>query len=95
MSKYNQFTIIIAPETKWCDYLELTKACSCLNGAALKLFIYFSGFAPYEEIDFSPKTFCEMYSVSISSEKNAFRELLENNYLNIKHYGKRINQNRL
>ena len=81
MSKHNQFTIIISPETNWCDYLELVDACGCLNGAALKLYIYLSSFKPYDEIDFSPKVFCDIYNVSVSSEKNAFRELLEKKYL--------------
>lgn len=81
MSKHNQFIIIISPNTQWCDYLELVEACGCLNGAALKLYIYLSSFVPGEEIDFSPKMFCEMYNVSASSEKNAFRELLEKNFL--------------
>lgn len=81
MAIKNQFTIKISENTKWCDYIELMEACKNLNGSALKLFIYFSGFSPYEEFNFSPKIFCERYGVSMSSEKNAFSELLQKGYL--------------
>ena len=77
----NQFTIKISENTQWCDYIELMDACKALNGSALKLFIYFSGFGPNQEFYFFPKIFCENYGVSMSSEKNAFSELLQKGYL--------------
>lgn len=78
---HNQFIIKISNSTQWCDYQELIEACSSLNGAALKLYIYFCSFMAGEEINFFPKNFCELFNVSLTSEKNAFNELIRENYL--------------
>lgn len=77
----NQFTIRTSENVRWCDYIELVDACRALNGSALKLFIYFSSLGPNQEFNFFPKIFCERYGVSMSSEKNAFSELLQEGYL--------------
>ena len=57
------------------------EACRELNGVAFKLYIYLTAFEPDNEINFSPKIFCDIVDVSMSSEKNAFKELLEKNFL--------------
>lgn len=77
----NQLTIKIAEDSHWGKYQEIVEACQCLNGAALKLYFYFSGIAPGEEHLFFPKNFCSLFNVSTSSEKNALQELIVNGYL--------------
>lgn len=82
MAKYcNQYTIIIANTCEWCDCEELFEACSELNGAALKLYLYFSAHGAGATIDFSPSNFCKMMNVSLGAEKNAFLELINKNFL--------------
>lgn len=77
----NQLTIKISEDTTWGHYRELFEACRCLNGAALKLYIYFTSMPPGEEFYFFPKIFCELYNVSMSSEKNALQELIIEGYI--------------
>lgn len=81
MAMHNQFVIEISEQSQWADYVELVEACNNLNGAALKLYIYFSAHAPGDVFDFYPKIFCDSYGVSMSAEKKAFQELVENKYL--------------
>ena len=81
MSYCNQFIIRIDKDYRWLEYEDTVKACCCLNGAALKLYIYLNSFAPHEQINFSPKDFCEEMQVSPNSEKNAFKELIKYNFL--------------
>lgn len=78
---HNQLTIKIKEDSHWGNYLEIVDACSVLNGAALKLYLYFTSMSPGEELDFFPKTFCDLFNVSPSSEKNALQELILNGYL--------------
>lgn len=78
---HNQLTIKITEDTRWGSYQELVEACASLNGAALKLFIYFTSMEPGVEFNFFPKNFCELFNVSLSSEKNALRELIIQGYL--------------
>lgn len=77
----NQLTIKISEDTAWCYYPDLLEACQNLNGAALKLYIYFSSMAPGDELEFFPKIFCKLYNVSMSSEKNALQELIIQGYV--------------
>ena len=81
MSHYNQFMIKIDKDYAWLEYNDTVEACRCLNGAALKLYIYFNSFSPHEYINFSPKDFCEEMQLSPNSEKNAFRELIKYDFL--------------
>ena len=81
MKYCNQFIIKINKEVKWGDYVQIMEACRELNGVAFKLYIYLTAFEPDNEINFSPKNFCDIVNVSMSSEKNAFKELLEKNFL--------------
>ncbi len=37
--------------------------------------------APGDELEFFPKIFCELYNVSMSSEKNALQELIIQGYV--------------
>lgn len=78
---YNQFVITVANTCEWCDCDELFEACSELNGVALKLYLYFSSHGAGAVINFSPAIFCEIMKVGISSERNAFLELLSKGYL--------------
>lgn len=78
---HNQLTIKIGYNVQWCNYMELVNACKELNGAALKLFIYLCSLEPGKEFDFFPKIFCDSFNVSLSSEKNAFKELLLHGFL--------------
>lgn len=81
MKYCNQFTIKIDKTVAWCDYIQLIEACRELNGVALKLYIYLTAFEPDTDINFFPKNFCDTVNVSMASEKNAFKELLEKNFL--------------
>ena len=81
MSYHNQFTIKIDKDYAWLEYDDTIEACQVLNGAALKLYIYFNSYAPQEFFDFSPKSFCEEMNLSPNSEKNAFQELIEHGFL--------------
>lgn len=78
---HNQLTIKIDKNTQWGSYQELVEACASLNGAALKLFIYFTSMEPGVEFNFFPKSFCDLFNVSLSSEKNALQELIIHGYL--------------
>lgn len=81
MKYCNQFIIKINKEVKWCDHIQIMEACRALNGVAFKLYVYLTAFEPDSEINFSPKNFCDIADVSMSSEKNAFKELLEEKFL--------------
>ena len=81
MKRGNQFTIYFDKENHWCNGKELQVALSSLNGVALKLYIYFSAHSPNTFLDFFPVMFCEYANVSMTAEKNAFKELQENGYL--------------
>lgn len=77
----NQFTIQIDYNVDWKNYDAIMEACRNLNGAAFKLFVYLSSFDKGEEFYFFPKLFCDTCNVSLTSEKNAFNELLIKQYL--------------
>lgn len=72
----NQFIVKIDKTEECADWLELLTACKMLNGVALKLYIYLNSFHCGQEVKLSPKSFCEETGVSLTSEKNAFKELL-------------------
>lgn len=76
----NQFIIIIS-ENKSFTYTDITLAAKKLNNCAFKLYLYFNFFRAGEIVQFFPSLFCNDFNVSMSSEKRAFQELVENSYL--------------
>lgn len=82
MAQYNnQFTIHIAPNIEWGNYADIVQASRELRSSSLKLFLYFSSHLPDSDLIFYPSVFCDEFSVSMSSEKRSFQELLEKGYL--------------
>ena len=75
-----QFTIVMT-NNHWGDYDIIRAAARTLNGVAFKLFFYLSAFKDNSTIEFSPSDFCKYAQVSLTSEKNAFKELVLNKYL--------------
>ena len=77
----NQFIIKIQKENEeWLRYENLLEIYK-LNGSAFKLYIYFCTFANNEEILFSPAAIQEETGLAKNSIKNAFNELVLNDYL--------------
>lgn len=60
---------------------NLAEAARNLNGAALKLYLYFLSNTDGYHKDFSPQHFCNIYGCSRSSAARAFDELVEQNYI--------------
>lgn len=82
MAQYNnQFTIHISPHIQWGNYQELVQASRELHSSAFKLFLFLTSHRPDTDLIFYPSVFCEEFSVSMSSEKRSFQELLDKGYL--------------
>lgn len=77
----NQFTINIKKSYDWLEYEDTMKACRALNGAAFKVYVYLSSFCEGEEISFSPQAIGEELGIGTSTVRNAFNELVRENYI--------------
>ena len=80
---YNRTVTIIKQQNdgNWISYDDLIKACQLLNGAALKLFIYFTSYESGHVLKISPQYICPQIGISLNSERNAFVELQLKGYL--------------
>ena len=67
-------------DAPWLEYIYIKDAANNLNGAAFKLFIYFSSLMS-EEIIFSPSNYAQEFGGGITSARRAFGELIEAGYL--------------
>lgn len=77
----NQSTVNINKTYAWLDFEDTLNACRTLNGAAFKVYVYFSSFVGGEVIDFSPQAVGEELGIGISTARNAFNELAREGYL--------------
>ena len=77
----NQMTIIINKDYSWVEYTDTMKACRALNGAAFKMYIYLSSYSCRDTVDFSPQSVGEELGIGVSTARNAFNELVRENFL--------------
>ena len=82
MPQYNnQMTVKINKGYSWLDYEDVRTACQKLNGAALKLYIYFCSYEDGDEVFFSPQQVGREVGLGVSSVRNAFNELARENFI--------------
>lgn len=70
-------------EQPWLEYVYIKEASKNLNGAAFKLYIYFSSFSNETEIIFSPSRYVKDFGGGLTSARRAFEELVEQKYLTL------------
>ena len=70
-------------EQPWLEYIYVKEASKVLNGAAFKLYIYFSSFSNESEIVFSPSKYIKEFGGGLTSARRAFEELVEKKYLTL------------
>lgn len=84
MSQFiNQMSVLIEKKHDWLNYEDLSQACRILNGNALKLYVYFNSYITGEIIDFSPRKVSNELNISLNGARNAFSELIHQNYLKL------------
>lgn len=83
MSQFNnQMTVKIRKDYSWVEYNDTMQACRNLNGAAFKIYIYFSSYCNGDTVDFSPRQVSNELGININTARNAFNELITKKYLN-------------
>ena len=71
MSQFNnQMTVKIRKDYSWVEYNDTMQACRNLNGAAFKIYIYFSSYCNGDTVDFSPRQVSNELGINTKKEKN-------------------------
>lgn len=83
MSYNNQKFIVNNKDYSGIDYEKISFAMKELNGAALKLYIYFCGFGCYEKFPFSPQEIANECNISAMSARRGLEEMLEKKYVEV------------